>query len=55
MQKASTTQLTSPSIGDVTAFDIKLLVVDIDGTIAGESNTLFFLNPLNTTGYLVVH
>lgn len=40
MQKASTTQLTSPSIGDVTAFDIKLLVVDIDGTIAGESNTL---------------
>ncbi|MBR8838270.1 MAG: HAD family phosphatase [Stigonema ocellatum SAG 48.90 = DSM 106950] len=40
MHNVSTTQLASPSIGEVTASDIKLLVVDIDGTIAGESNSI---------------
>jgi Cof subfamily protein (haloacid dehalogenase superfamily) len=38
MQQASSTN--SESVGIITAKDIKLLVVDIDGTIAGHSNTI---------------
>jgi Cof subfamily protein (haloacid dehalogenase superfamily) len=38
MHKASATQFTSPRTES--ASDIQLLVVDIDGTIVGESNTL---------------
>jgi Cof subfamily protein (haloacid dehalogenase superfamily) len=39
MHKVSTTKLAS-GIGDISTFDIQLLVVDIDGTIAGESNKI---------------
>ncbi|MBW4609464.1 MAG: Cof-type HAD-IIB family hydrolase [Hassallia sp. WJT32-NPBG1] len=40
MQKASTDDLASTSNQAIAATDIKLLVLDIDGTIAGESNNL---------------
>ncbi len=40
MHKASATNLTSTGNQAISARDIKLLVVDIDGTIAGESNNL---------------
>lgn len=40
MHKASTDDLASTSNQAIAATDIKLLVVDIDGTIAGESNNL---------------
>ncbi|WP_017315050.1 Cof-type HAD-IIB family hydrolase [Mastigocladopsis repens] len=40
MHKVSTTELASPGIKGVSTFDIQLLVVDIDGTIAGESNSI---------------
>jgi hypothetical protein len=40
MQKASATHLASTKNQAIAAKDIKLLVVDVDGTIAGKSNTL---------------
>ncbi|MFN6566810.1 HAD family hydrolase [Dendronalium sp. ChiSLP03b] len=40
MQKASTARLASTANQAITSEDIKLLVVDIDGTISGQSNTL---------------
>jgi len=40
MHKASATNLASADNQPTTATDIKLLVLDIDGTIAGESNNL---------------
>lgn len=40
MHKASAPDLASTFAASTTAKDIKLLVLDIDGTIAGESNTL---------------
>ncbi len=40
MHKASTDDLASTDNQAIAATDIKLLVVDIDGTIAGESNNL---------------
>ncbi|MGI8502794.1 MAG: Cof-type HAD-IIB family hydrolase [Hassallia sp.] len=40
MQKASTNDLASTSNQAIAATDIKLLVLDIDGTIAGESNDI---------------
>ncbi|WP_341527428.1 Cof-type HAD-IIB family hydrolase [Nostoc sp. UHCC 0302] len=40
MQKASATHLASTGNQAIAAKDIKLLVVDVDGTIAGKSNTL---------------
>ncbi|RCJ39686.1 hydrolase [Nostoc minutum NIES-26] len=40
MQKASTARLASTGNQAITSEDIKLLVVDIDGTISGQSNTL---------------
>ncbi|MBE9006010.1 HAD family phosphatase [Fortiea sp. LEGE XX443] len=40
MYKASADNLTSPAHQATPTQDIKLLVLDIDGTIAGESNTL---------------
>ncbi|NMF65186.1 Cof-type HAD-IIB family hydrolase [Brasilonema octagenarum UFV-E1] len=40
MHKVSATELASPAIGDTSTFDIQLLVVDIDGTIAGKSNSI---------------
>ena len=40
MHKVSAKELASPGIGDISTFDIQLLVVDIDGTIAGKSNSI---------------
>jgi Cof subfamily protein (haloacid dehalogenase superfamily) len=40
MHKASAPDLASTDAANTTAKDIKLLVLDIDGTITGESNTL---------------
>ncbi|KAB8317274.1 Cof-type HAD-IIB family hydrolase [Tolypothrix campylonemoides VB511288] len=40
MHKVSTTELASPEIEDLSTLDIQLLVVDIDGTIAGKSNSI---------------
>ncbi|GAC1503336.1 MAG: Cof-type HAD-IIB family hydrolase [Chamaesiphon sp.] len=40
MQKTSDLQLASVGTADATARDIKLLVLDVDGTIAGESNEI---------------
>jgi Cof subfamily protein (haloacid dehalogenase superfamily) len=40
MHKVSAAQLASPGIQDITTSDVQLLVVDIDGTIAGHSNTI---------------
>jgi Cof subfamily protein (haloacid dehalogenase superfamily) len=40
MHKASALDLASTGAANTAAKDIKLLVLDIDGTIAGESNTL---------------
>lgn len=40
MHKVSAAELPSPGIESTAATDIKLLVVDIDGTIAGSSNNI---------------
>ncbi|NJM69447.1 MAG: HAD family phosphatase [Scytonema sp. RU_4_4] len=40
MHKVSATESALPGVGDTSTFDIKLLVLDIDGTITGKSNTI---------------
>jgi Cof subfamily protein (haloacid dehalogenase superfamily) len=40
MHKASATQIKSAAIAGIATKEIKLLVLDIDGTIAGESNNI---------------
>jgi hypothetical protein len=40
MHKVSTTELASPGIGGISTLNIQLLVVDIDGTIVGKSNSI---------------
>ncbi len=40
MHKAATTHLTSSDNRDIATEEIKLLVLDIDGTISGKSNTI---------------